>query len=68
MMTHIKKRRKRVIPSKTGSGQTHKTVYLYLDEMEMIEAAADREGISVSAYMVKAALEKAAASIQLAKK
>ncbi len=55
-----KKRRKRVVPAKSGSGQSHKTVYLYHDEMEIIESAANAEGISVSAYMVKAALAQAA--------
>lgn len=55
-----KKRRKRVDPAKTGSGQVHKTVYFYADEVELIQSAADELGISVSAYVVKAAIEKAA--------
>jgi uncharacterized protein (DUF1778 family) len=61
MATQIKKRRKRVVPSKSGITQFHKTVYLYPDEMEIVEAAADARGISVSAYMVEAALERAMA-------
>jgi hypothetical protein len=66
MTNQIKKRRKRVVPSKSGSQQFHKTVYLYADEMEIIEDQASARGISVSAYMVEAALEKAFAAIRAA--
>lgn len=58
----LKKRRKRVDPAKTGSGQIAKSIYFYLDEFELIKGAADDQGISVSAYVTKAAIEKAASS------
>jgi uncharacterized protein (DUF1778 family) len=54
-----KKRRQRRDPKKTGSGQISKTVYFYADEHELVKAAADQLGISVSAYVVKAAIEVA---------
>lgn len=57
-----KKRRKRVDPAKTGSGQIPKTIYFYADEHELVKAVADAEGISVSAFATRAAIEKAAAS------
>jgi uncharacterized protein (DUF1778 family) len=60
-MNVIKKRRKRVISTKTGIKQIQLTVYFYPDEFAPIQAAADAEGISVSGYVVKAAMEKLAA-------
>jgi uncharacterized protein (DUF1778 family) len=59
-MTPIpKKRRKRVDPSKTGTGQIAKTIYFYSDEHELVKSAADAQGISVSAFVTKAAIEAA---------
>jgi uncharacterized protein (DUF1778 family) len=54
-----KKRRQRRDPAKTGSGQISKTVYFYADEHELIKSAADQLGISVSAYVVRAAIDAA---------
>lgn len=59
-MTPTKKRRKRVDPAKTGTPQIPKTIYFYEDEHAMVQAAADAQGISVSAFATKAAIEKAA--------
>ena len=66
-MAPIKKRRKRVDPAKTGTRQIPKTVYFYEDEHALVKSAADAQGISVSAFTTKAAIEKAA-SIPPAKK
>lgn len=58
-MNPPKKRRKRVDPTKTGSGQIPKSVYFYADELDLVKAAADQLGISVSAYVTKAAIDAA---------
>jgi uncharacterized protein (DUF1778 family) len=60
-MNEIKKRRKRVVSSKTGVKQIQWNVYFYPDEFEPIRDAAEAEGISVGGYIVKAAMEKLAA-------
>ncbi len=40
----------------------YRTEGLYADGLELVQEAAEAEGISVSVYIVKAALEKLAAS------